>query len=148
MRYQQNVGSLLINMLTDTRQIYWSRCVSQHIDRHIGLVLVEISADMSVDVLPDVLPDTSWSTHRLRVGWYVHQHIGWASVDICWPTYRLRGAQTTHDPSFNTGNCMPYSSWIMIGFFNIPHWTYERGRYFGDGAYSLQSVLIWEDLKV
>ena len=35
-RYRRNVGSLSIDMSTDTRPIYRSRCVSQHSDRHIG----------------------------------------------------------------------------------------------------------------
>ena len=35
-RYRRNVGSLSIDMLTDTWPIYRLRCVGQHSDRHIG----------------------------------------------------------------------------------------------------------------
>ena len=35
-RYRRNVGSLSIDMLTDTRPMCRSRCVGQHSDRHIG----------------------------------------------------------------------------------------------------------------
>ena len=35
-RYRRSVGSLSIDMSTDTRPIYRSRCVGQHSNRRIG----------------------------------------------------------------------------------------------------------------
>ena len=56
----------IYDMSTDTRLIYRSRSVGQHIDQHISRVSVEISAD----------------TSRSRVGRYVDRNIGRASVDM------------------------------------------------------------------
>ena len=91
-RYRQNVGSLSIDMSTDTRPIYRSRCVGQHSDRHIGRDIGRYvgrhvdrridghigreSVDMSTDISVE---------HRLicrptvdrYVGRDVDQHIGW-----------------------------------------------------------------------
>ena len=93
-RYRRSLGSLLINMSTDTWPIYRLRCVGQR----IGRVSVEISADMSTH--------TSRSTHQPRVG-----------QSICQLTYRLRGAQTTHDPSFVGCVCFFFSpQWSSILF--------------------------------
>ena len=52
-RCRRNVGSLSIDMSTDTRPIYRSRCVGQHsvrhLDRHIGRESVDMSTDISVE---------------------------------------------------------------------------------------------------
>ena len=76
-RYVRNVGSLSIDMSTDTRPIYQSRCVSQHIDRHAGRMSAEILADMVVDI-STISIDTSAenrsicrTTYRSSIGRYV-----------------------------------------------------------------------------
>ena len=42
--------------------------------------------------------------------------------------------------SYNTGNFIPYSSWMVCGFFNVPHWNYKPGRYLLDGTYSFYTL--------
>ena len=71
-RYRRNVGSLSIDMSTDTRPIYRSRCVGQHSDRHIGRDIgryvgrdvdrhmsIDTSADISTDMSTDISVDMS-----------------------------------------------------------------------------------------
>ena len=48
-----------------------------------------------------------------------------------WFACSVRNISNSH----NTGNFMPYSSRILCGFFNVPHWTYKQGRDMWDGAY-------------
>lgn len=50
--------------------------------------------------------------------------------------------------SHNTGNFVPYSSRIL--FLNVPHWTYEYGRYLRDGAYGLYclSEKTWKSIHL
>lgn len=31
--------------------------------------------------------------------------------------------------AYNSRNFMPYSYWMVCGFFNTPHWTYKHVRY-------------------
>ena len=36
---------------------------------------------------------------------------------------------------------MPYFSWKVYGFFNVPRWTYKNGKYIlWDGDYGLSSL--------
>ena len=65
-RYRRDVGSLSIDMSTDTRPINRSRCVGQHINRHIGRVLVEMLVDMLTNISVK-----HRSICRPRVGRYV-----------------------------------------------------------------------------
>ena len=42
--------------------------------------------------------------------------------------------------SHNTRNLIPYSSWIVCGFFNVPQGTFEHQRYLWDGVYGFLSL--------
>ena len=102
-RYRRSFGSLSINMSTDTWPIYRLRCVGQG----MGRVSVEISADMSTH--------TSRSTHQPRVG-----------QSICQLTYRLRGAQTTHDPSFVGCVCFFFFPSVVFNFIFLSFQTWLK----------------------
>ena len=58
-----------------------------------------------------------------------------ADVDLLYPPMH-----TLMKGSHNTRYSIPYSSWILCGFFNIPQRTYEQGGYLWDRAYSLKSL--------
>ena len=86
----RNVGSLSIDMSTYNRPMYRSRCVGQHIDRHIDR---DIGRYVGWHVDRHISSDTSAesrSTYRPTLG----------RCSTYRPTYRSRGAQTTHDPNW------------------------------------------------
>ena len=94
MRYWRNVGSLSIDMLGNCQT---TTCV-RHFDWNIGQVLVEILADIAVDMSLNMLTDTSRSIYQLSVS-RAMVDMSTNTRAICWPIYRLRGAQNTHDPT-------------------------------------------------
>jgi len=61
------------------------------------------------------------------------------------PISLFNPSHTTKD-SHNTRNFIPYSSQIVCGFFNIPHWAYKHGIFVRWGLWFIH--LIQEDLKV
>ena len=78
-RYRRNVGSLSIDMSTETWPICRSRCVGQHSDRHIGRNVGRYvdrhtgreSADMPTDISVE-----HRSMCRPTVDRYVGRHVG------------------------------------------------------------------------
>ena len=55
---------------------------------------------------------------------------------LSWCELAIRTYTFSKD-SHNSGNFMLYSSRIVCGFFNVPHWSYEDGRYLRDGGLRL-----------
>ena len=70
-RYWRNVGSLSIDMWTDTRPMCRSTCRPTHLDRHIGRESVDMSTDISVEHRSICRP-----TVDRYVGRDVDRHIG------------------------------------------------------------------------
>ena len=83
-RYRRNVGSLSIDMWTDTQPMCRSRCVGQHSDRHIGRdICRHVDRHIPIDTSAEsrsICRPTYQSTCRLTVDRYVgrdvDRHIG------------------------------------------------------------------------
>ena len=105
-KYRRNVGSLSIDTSVDNQ----TTTLGRHIDQHIGRVPVDISVDMYTHLgrqidrhSTDISNDISVNTRPLHV----------ESRSICWPIYRSRGAQNTHDP----GSLLNISFLCFFAFF-------------------------------
>jgi len=88
-RYQRNVSSLSIDMSTDTRLIYRSRSVGQHINQHIAR---DISRHISIDISAESR-SICRPKYRSSISQYVDQHIGRR-------VHKLHIIQCLHAPSF------------------------------------------------
>ena len=79
-RYRRYVGSLSIDMLTDTRPIYRSRCVGQHIGRDIGrYVGRHVDRQISIDTSAEsqlICRPTYRSSIGRYIGRYIHRYVG------------------------------------------------------------------------
>lgn len=90
----------MVSISAECQPLYRPRylpIISRYVDHHL--------ADISVDTSVNTSTDIPRSLYRPRVGrWHIGRVSGNMSTDtlvecwlICWPMYRLKGAQNTHD---------------------------------------------------